>query len=102
MAEKTDRYVAMDQAAANSECSRRHAQVLVDCPKCDGRVALHCESCKIQVTGCICTEIDRFGSTQEASLEIYARMVNRMGEQKAREKMREAGLWIPPNVTEQN
>lgn len=98
MADSTDRYVSMDQAAANSECSSRSSQIFVNCPKCDGRVGLHCDRCKIQITGCMCTEIDRFGTEAEGIAQIYDRLAQRVGDEAAREQLKKAGLWIPKGV----
>lgn len=93
--DKTDRYVAMDQAKANNECSARKSQSRSMCPKCESPIFLHCLNCKIQITGCTCTEIDRFGTEAEGVAQIYERMAERMGEEEARKQMRKAGLWIP-------
>lgn len=95
MADRTERYTAMDQAKANAECVRRNALHFTQCPKCQSRIALHCTACEIQVTGCLCTEVDRFGKEAEGIQQIYDRMAERVGEEEARKQMRQAGLWIP-------
>lgn len=84
------RFPSMDLGAANNECRSRDQIVFDRCGKCSGRVGLHCSDCKIQVTGCLCTEVDRFGND-----ETWRRAVERMGEEFAREQFRRAGLWIP-------
>lgn len=85
-----DRFTSMDQGAANDECRSRNAQVFDQCPSCKQRVALHCSTCKIQVTGCLCTEVDRFGND-----EAWKRAVERWGEEMARDQYRSAGLYVP-------
>jgi hypothetical protein len=55
------------------------------------RVLVHCYECMIQVTGCLCTEYERFGQD-----EAWARAVARWGEQAARQRAEAAGLWVPP------
>jgi hypothetical protein len=54
------------------------------------QVILHCTECKIQVSGCLCTEIERFGED-----EAWKRSVERYGEDMARERYRKAGLYVP-------
>lgn len=86
---------------ANKECSanvipgtqgRGREQIrFTDCPRCRMRVGLHCLNCKIQVTGCLCTEYERFG--QDAA---WQRAVARFGEEAARQRAEMAGLWVPP------
>lgn len=80
----------MDQAKANDECRSRDATVFDYCAKCKQKVGLHCSDCKIQVTGCLCTEVDRFGQDQ-----AWLNAVERYGEEMARQHYRNAGLYVP-------
>lgn len=93
-AERTDRYPSMDIREANNECGvKPHKQKRAVCPKCAKSIFLHCDDCKIQVTGCICTEVDRFGNS-----EALERMIERVGEEQAVREMQKAGLWVPPGA----
>lgn len=88
-----ERYRALDMLEANRECGvRRNQQYRVDCPKCKQPVMLHCDNCKVQVTGCLCTEVDRFGSS-----EAMKHLIERVGYESAVERMKAAGFYIPPN-----
>lgn len=80
----------MDMAQANSECNHRAHQVFDNCQMCKQRVGLHCAECVIQVTGCLCTEYERFGNDAG-----WKRAVDMFGEELARERARSAGLWVP-------
>ena len=88
----SDRFESMDLAAANTQCKPKPPEEMIfdNCGRCKLRVGLHCEECKIQVTGCLCTEVDRFGKD-----EAWLRAVDRFGEELARERMKEAGFWVP-------
>lgn len=88
--EEGRRFNAMTQAEANEECRYRAQQVSDKCGRCMMPVILHCASCTIQVTGCLCTEVDRFGQD-----EAWKRAVERFGEELARERYRAAGLFVP-------
>lgn len=84
----------MDMGAANDECGIRfRQQVKTICPRCDSTVMLHCGNCKIQVTGCLCTEVDRYGNS-----EAMQRLIERLGPELAEEKLKAAGFWIPPEA----
>lgn len=93
-----ERFPAMDMAQANNECRNRRLQQRDKCPKCDSPVLLHCGQCKVQVTGCICTEVDRFGSSAERIKEIFDKQIEMVGEDEARRRMQQAGFWIPPSA----
>lgn len=80
----------MDMGAANHECRSRDALVFDTCGKCKRQVGLHCAECKIQVTGCLCTEIDRFGNDV-----AWQKACERYGEELARQHYRQAGLYVP-------
>lgn len=80
----------MDQGKANGECRNRGKQSVDTCPVCLLRVLMHCTDCKIQVGGCLCTEVERFGKD-----EAWQRACDQFGEELARERYRRAGLWTP-------
>lgn len=86
-----DRYPSMDVTKANDECKSRKKLYKDSCPVCTQPVMLHCQECKIQVTGCYCTEIERHGSD-----EGIRRIIEREGEAVARAKLEKLGMWIPP------
>lgn len=85
------RFPSMDMGAAMKQCGKPHEPEKEQCHKCKMSVLLHCSDCKIQVTGCLCTEVDRFGND-----EAWKRAVDRLGEEAARERMKAAGFWVPP------
>lgn len=85
-----ERFESMDLPAARKACSHRQDVVFEKCGKCDRTVGLHCVSCKIQVTGCICTEVDRFGEA-----EAIKRIFEREGEEQAIASLKKAGIIIP-------
>lgn len=90
-----DRFPWKDMADANAECARRDCVDFTNCPNCKLRIGLHCLDCKIQVTGCLCTEIDRFGED-----ETWKRAVERFGAELARQHYARAGLFVPKGVME--
>lgn len=80
-----------DMAEANRECGLRPGhQYKETCPRCKLPVMLHCRDCRVQVTGCLCSEVERFGND-----EAWKRAVQRFGDEAARERMKEAGFWTP-------
>jgi hypothetical protein len=95
-------FVGMDINDANRECSanvkpgtlgrEREQTKFTSCPACQSRVGLHCFTCKIQVTGCLCSEYKRYG--QDVA---WQRAVARWGEAAARQRAEMAGLWVPPS-----
>lgn len=76
---------------ASQNCRVREQSYTTACPCCTMRVVLHCSDCKVQVTGCLCTEYARFGED-----EAWKRAVARWGEDAARKRAEQAGLWVPP------
>lgn len=93
-----ERFVSMDMAKANEQCSSRRLQQRDTCGKCDSPVIVHCAQCMIQVTGCVCTEVDRFGESAERIKEIYDRMAEQVGPDVARARLTKAGFWVPKGV----
>lgn len=88
----SDPFVSMTMPEANTNCGRRVSkQIPADCAACDSRVILHCEQCMVQVTGCICSEVARFGNA-----EAVERAFERWGEQEGRKRLQRAGVWLPP------
>ena len=78
----TDRPQAFPQMAmpeANAECRPfvKDRAVNEKCPVCTMQIVLHCADCKIQVSGCLCTEEKNHGP------EI------------ARQRMIDRGIWLP-------
>lgn len=69
--------------AEGGDCSKssRHTH-FKDCPGCHMRVAIHCEQCGIQISGCLCLLVERDGP------EIAAA------------KARERGLILPKSFTD--
>lgn len=93
MPERPSRFASMDMGQANAECLRRDSVVFDTCPVCKTKVGLHCSDCKIQTTGCLCTEIDRFGND-----EAWRRACERFGQELAAENYRRAGLYVPKGI----
>lgn len=93
-----ERWEAMDMAQANSECGTRNGLKSETCKKCDSRVMLHCPNCSIQVTGCVCTEVDRFGKDAEGIQKIYERMAEREGPEGARARLAALGFHVPKGI----
>lgn len=52
----SNRFTAMDLAAANKECSSRDKIYFDDCPRCEMRLGIHCRLCEIAVTGCVAAD----------------------------------------------
>lgn len=76
---KAEPYPQMPMDKANIQCRpwKQEKAKFVNCPVCGCRVILHCDECRIQVTGCLCVWEEKYGP------EI------------AREKMIEQGFWMP-------
>ena len=85
-------FESMDLAKATESCNTPSApRVGAECKSCEMRVILHCENCRVQITGCLDTEYARFGQEQ-----AWARATARWGEDAARKRAEAAGLWTPP------
>lgn len=96
------RFESADMITANRECGVRPGkQMPARCENCNRPVILHCGDCKVQVTGCICTEVDRFGK-DEAFLKEVERLKEELGEvvakAEARKRMQDAGFWLPGDL----
>lgn len=78
----------MDTAAAVKECGRpfdKNKVTRTECKVCDMTVILHCSDCEIQITGCLCSAMERMSD------EEFADFKRQIEEKKARE----AGLILP-------
>ena len=90
------RFDSGEMAEANQECGDRPEEQYVErCKKCGMKVVLHCFRCEIQVSGCLCTDVDRFG--ESAAIQ---KIIEREGIEQARIKLARAGIWIPPGVAD--
>lgn len=69
--------MTMDKAIQECRPYEEERAVKEHCPVCTMQIILHCEDCKIQVTGCLCTEEANHGP------EI------------ARQRMIDRGIWLP-------
>ncbi len=84
----------MTQPEASKECSPYKANIFFsECERCEMKVGLHCKDCKIQVTGCFCSDEDRFGKN-----EAVQKLIDRMGFEEAKAKLMRNGIWVPPGV----
>lgn len=56
-----DTYRRMEIKKACEQCGPAHEEKFIKtkCPDCDHSILLHCSSCEIQVTGCLCTAKER-------------------------------------------
>lgn len=60
------------------------------CPACERKVILHCDSCKVQVSGCLCTLKERLQTATDLTAE-EEEMALKLGWKKR------GGLWTPGN-----
>lgn len=81
---------ADDVLDADRECPQSRHLDKVRCPICKRPVYLHCSSCKIQITACLCTLIHRL-----EPLEAYKLLSKQFGQTKAREMMAGYGYNMP-------
>lgn len=78
---------------APEDCERPYSKqsaVRTQCPVCEWDLFLHCIDCKIQITGCLCTAIERMN--QDDLREFMAQL----DERRRREAIAK-GLWTPEN-----
>lgn len=88
---KPTRFPAMNIPDANEKCGKiynKNRVARTECPTCEFAVFLHCDNCKIQITGCFCTAKERMTD------EDYKEFVRQVRAKKARE----SGLILPPSV----
>jgi hypothetical protein len=81
---------ANDVTDADAECGKRRAIHTVRCGGCKRNVMLHCDQCRIQVTGCLCTLIERM-----EPIEAYKVLAKQVGQERARREMATFGY---PNM----
>lgn len=91
-------YMALGDA--ERECSQPKTLDLTRCGPCGAQVMVHCSSCGISVTGCVCTKASRDGYEQAVAAfgkERVDRAIARQNqaEQVAREQAIRSGLWVP-------
>jgi len=86
---------ADDVADADRECNGPRALTKERCPVCKRPVMLHCSSCKIAVTGCLCTLVNRM-----EPIEAYKLLAVQLGQTEARKMMASMGYNMPilPNL----
>lgn len=81
---------ADDAPDADRECGKRRRAHRVKCGACKRTVLLHCDECNIQVTGCLCTLIERMGP-----VEAYKTLARQVGQTQARSEMLRFGYNMP-------
>jgi predicted RNA-binding Zn-ribbon protein involved in translation (DUF1610 family) len=87
-----------DIHVANHQCSSRNRTFLDDCPECGDRILLHCESCKIQVNGCTCTDTILHGrdyAMKAAALRPTGTAGGNRAKRRADLRKRNRTLWTP-------
>lgn len=87
---KPERFVSMEIHAADRECGKRRQLHKRQCPPCKMQVMLHCDQCMIQITGCLCTMVERFGHE-----EALRQLTQQYGFRQAKKRLKRAGLWTP-------
>ena len=77
----------MEMADANEICGPwdRNKAVHTKCPSCEMEVFLHCDLCKIQITGCLHSAVERM-STED---------LKRFKAEIEKRRAREAGIVLP-------
>lgn len=90
-----------DINVANKECSTRGQAHMIDCPECSERVAVHCDKCLIQLTGCTCTDTVIHGRDYalkaRATRPSHGAGLNRAQRRQAARK-RGPALWTPNQI----
>ena len=81
---------AENTTAADQECGQRRSLVRRDCGACTRPVMLHCSRCTIQVTGCLCTLLER-----KDRHEVYKMLARQVGQNKARDLFAKLGYPMP-------
>lgn len=73
----------MELVDANRECGSDFSKTkyMDRCPICDNKVVMHCKSCQVQITGCMCV----FHEKVEALPE----------EEKRKIRLAKKGIWTP-------
>lgn len=69
-------------------CPRPYSKIHVKrdiCPVCEMDVYLHCGDCLIQITGCLCTAVDRMSTEELHEFQAEIR----------RRRAKESGIILP-------
>ena len=95
-------FVRMTGADADENCPVMGGFRPDLCPKCHMKVILHCDDCKIQVSGCLCTAEESLiaEALDEAELALLppekrAAAIEARQLKAAKETLREHGFWFP-------
>lgn len=87
-----------DLTVAHRECSSRARVYLDDCPECAEKIAVHCERCKVQVNGCMCTDTVLHGreyAVKNAALRPTGAASENRAARRAAQRKRDRKLWTP-------
>lgn len=85
---KPQPFERMDTAQAVRKCGRafdKNKVARVKCKVCDMDVILHCTDCEIQITGCLCSAMERMSDEEFAQFK----------QQIERKRLQSKGLWLP-------
>jgi len=67
--------VTSDVAAKNCSNRRRGQKRIRRCSACKNKVIIHCDDCRLQISGCYCTDVARYGE-EEAKRRLGLRNSN--------------------------
>jgi hypothetical protein len=81
---------ANDAPDADRECGKRRQYHQRKCGACKRTVMVHCDQCLIQVTGCLCTLIERMGP-----VEAYKTLARQVGQRDAQAAFKSFGYNLP-------
>lgn len=90
-----------DVIVANHQCSSRDRLYMDDCRECGDRVVIHCDSCKIQVNGCTCTDTVLHGrdyAMKAAALRPTGGAKQNRASRRAAQRKRDRKLWTPSQM----
>lgn len=90
-----------DISVAHRECSSRGRVYFDDCEECGEKVAIHCETCRIQVNGCTCTDTVLFGrdyAVKAAALRPTQSARENRAARRAATRKKERRLWTPSQI----
>lgn len=87
IARRRPEFKRMDLGEANEVCGHigMSRALRAQCPRCDMAVYLHCRDCEIQVTGCLCSAVERMSPEE----------LGRFRDEIRKKKARAAGLVLP-------
>lgn len=84
---------ANDVSDADRECGKRRHPHTVACGACKRSVLIHCDECRIQITACLCTLIERM-----EPIEAYRTLAQQVGQIEAQRQFKSFGYnlpWLP-------